>query len=102
MPVVPQARPCRDVSSVTICSVRAIVTASLRVEALGAGDGGQAFARGPAFTVSEKLGQELVLLRAIGDCAPSPCEEPLAYILYTSGSTGRPKDRKSTRLNSSH
>lgn len=91
VPVDPHAPPERNRYIFTDCSVRAIVTDSVRAGAFNAvGDVADFLADGRFEAPDEPL-EKLVLLRGTDDCALAPVDEPLAYILYTSGSTGRPK-----------
>jgi amino acid adenylation domain-containing protein len=91
VPVDPHAPPQRNKYIFTNCSVRAVVSDAVRIEALNAVDGDRLFDRTAEIAPLHDLGIGVILAGSGVECAPSLVEEPLAYILYTSGSTGKPK-----------
>lgn len=91
VPVDPNAPPERNRYIFTDCTVRVVVTDAVRAGRLSAPGDGHAFPAAAGFSSPEEVGKDLVLLQGPADCAPTPVDEPLAYILYTSGSTGKPK-----------
>lgn len=91
VPVDPHAPPERNRYIFANCSVRAVVTDAARGEKLRAAGQDAGFDRYVELATPDTLGSSIVLMHGAEVCAPSPVDEPLAYILYTSGSTGRPK-----------
>lgn len=91
VPVDPHAPPERNHYIFANCSVRAVVTDPARADRLRSADKDGIFRHDLDFVTPDALGTALVLVGGPKICAPSPVDEPLAYILYTSGSTGRPK-----------
>ena len=91
VPVDPHAPAERNRYIFTNCSVRVVVTDARRAEMLRAPDKEGLHFQDIECHTPAPLKTTLSLMAGAVDCAQSPVNEPLAYILYTSGSTGRPK-----------
>ena len=91
VPVDPHAPAERNRYIFTNCSVRVVVTDAARAEMLRAQDKEGLQFQDIECRTPAPLKTTLSLMAGAVECAQSPVDEPLAYILYTSGSTGRPK-----------